>query len=180
MDAFRVPEYVEKHRVEVEVWTASGTVLAGWIALAPAAADHDGPESLVERLNAGDRVFPLEGAGPEGGVLLVNPFDVERVSAAADTPAGLVRRACFGPPREERVRLLFRSGAELEGLVRFELPPGLNRISDFLNGAEEFFALDTPKGVWIVHKRLVVTTRLYQDSPRPGEPQLTVIEGGDR
>lgn len=181
MDAFgatRVPEYVEKLRIGVEIVTASGERLAGSIAVLPVAAFHDGPETLLDRLNAGDRVFPLEGGAPGGGVLLVNPHDVECVHPAPGTELELVRREHVGPPRAERVRVRLRSGTELEGLVRFELPPGFNRISDFLNGPEDFYALDTPDGVWIVHKGLVSSTRLFQESPRPGEPQLSVIEGG--
>ena len=172
----RIPEYVQKLRVGVEVATSTGPRLTGWIAVSPASAFHDGPESLLDRLNSGDQVFPLEGG--EAGVLLVNPADVEWVKPEEGTIEELVRREAIGPTREERVRLRFRSGAELEGLLCFELPPNLNRVSDFLNGAEPFYALETMDGLFLVHKRNVCTTRLFQDSPRPGEPQLTVIEGG--
>lgn len=174
----RAPEYVEKLRVGVNLATSSGVALQGWIALSPVSPLHAGPETLLERLNAGDQVFPLEGGAPGGGVLLVNPLDVECVRPARGTPNELVRRAHFGPPREERVQVRFRSGAEVEGLVRFELPPGFNRISDFLNSPEEFYTLDAADGVWVIHKRLVCATRLYQGSPKPGEPRLGVIEGG--
>lgn len=122
-------------------------------------------------------VFPLEDG--ESGVLLVNPLDVEGVQPAEGTPTELVRRESFGPLREERIRVRFRSGTELEGIVRFELPQNLNRVSDFLNGPESFYALDTPEGVWLVHKRLVCSTRLFQESPRPGRPLLSLIEGGE-
>lgn len=170
----RIAEYVEKQRVGVDIATTSGATLSGWMAVSPVAAFHDGPETLLDRLNSGDRVFPLEGAE---GVLLVNPLDVERVRPDDDTAPELIRPESYGPAREERIRVIFRSGAELEGIVRFELPVGLNRVSDYLNGPEDFYPLDTPEGVWIVHKRLVCSTRLFQESPRPGEPRLTVIEG---
>jgi len=167
---------VQKLRVGVEVATSSGPKLGGWIALAPAAALHDGPESLLDRLNGGDQVIPMEGS--EGSVLLVNPMEIEFVRPEEGTAEELIRRENFGPTREERIRVRFRSGAELEGVIRFELPPNLNRVSDFLNGTDAFYPLDTAEGVAIVHKRLVSATQLFQDSPRPGEPQLTVIEGG--
>ena len=73
----------------------------------------------------------------------------------------------YSVTREERVSVRFRSGLELEGLLRMELPEMLNRASDFLNGPEDFFALMTADGVVLVNKRAVFDTRVYESSPLP-------------
>jgi hypothetical protein len=79
----------------------------------------------------------------------------------------LIVPPAFRITHEERVRVRFMSGRLLEGTLRFELPDELNRVSDFLNAEEDFFALHLPHGIALVNKRRVSHTRLYEQSPKP-------------
>lgn len=172
--------FIEKLRVAVQISISSGPALTGGMAVLPVSEHHVGPETLLDRLNASQRMFPLEGSA-EGGVVLINPLDVEVVRPAEGTPPILICTASYGTTREERVRVRMMSGVEIEGVVRFELPEGLNRVSDYMNCLEDFFALDAHDGVCLVNKRLMSTIRLFHGSPKPAPPappQLRRIEGG--
>lgn len=162
------PEYVRKVRVSVRILLPGQDPVEGFVSLDPSAERHQGPQTLLERLNRGDRVLPVLRGG-ERDVLLVNPLDVEVVEALANVPAELVVPPTYLVTHEERVRVRFMSGRMVEGTLRFELPNELNRVSDFMNADDDFFSLAGPHGILLVNKRRVSTTRLYEESPRPGQ-----------
>lgn len=159
-------EYVRKLRVAVTVSQAGDEPFEGLIALALRAQFHGGPETLLERLNAADRVIPVERSG-ENDVVLFNRLEIEWVLPGPDVTVDLLGPRPFRVTREERVRLRLRSGDELDGLLQMELPDYLNRISDFMNGPEHFFPLLTERGVALVNKLAVLSMRLYEGSPEP-------------
>jgi hypothetical protein len=160
------PCFVEKVRAAVRIALPSQQPLEGFVSLAPTAEFHGGAETLLERFNSGDRVIPVQRNG-EKDVLLLNPHDIESVSSMSRTAQDLMAPEPFRITHEERVRVIFMSGRQIEGVLRFALPDDLNRVSDYLNRDEDFFVLHTPGGTVLVNKRRVSTTRLYQQSPRP-------------
>lgn len=159
-------EYVRKLRVAAFVSQAGEEPLEGFFALAPQAEFHDGPETLLERLNAPDRVIPFERPG-DGSVVLFNRLEIEWVLPGPNVSVDLLCPRTFHVTREERVSLLLGGGDALDGLLRMEMPEYFNRASDFLNGPEHFFPLVTERGVVLVNKLAVINTRLYEGSPRP-------------
>jgi hypothetical protein len=161
-----IPEFVRKVRTSVRVSLPGLDFVEGFLSLAPRAEYHDGPQTVLERLNTSDRFVPIQRTG-ERDVLLVNPFDIEMVEPISNVPESLVVPPAFRITHEERVRVRFMSGRQVEGILRFELPDELNRVSDFLNGDEDFFALHLAHGIALVNKRRVSLTRLYQQSPKP-------------
>jgi len=160
------PVFVDKVRVAVRIVLPTQEPLEGFVSLAPRAEFHDGPETLLERFNSGDRVIPVQRNG-ERDVLLLNPQDIESVTGMSRKAHELIAPESFRITNEERVRIHFMSGRQIEGMLRFELPDDLNRVSDFLNRGEDFFVLHAVNGVVLVNKRRVSTARLYQQSPRP-------------
>jgi hypothetical protein len=58
-------------------------------------------------------------------------------------------------------------GETLEGVLQMELPEGFNRVSDYLNGPEDFFPLATPDGAYLVNKHRVREVQLFRASPKP-------------
>ena len=159
-------EYVRKLRVAVTVSQAGeDEPFEGLIALAVRAQFHAGPETLLERLNASDRVIPVERDGDD--VFLFNRLEIEWVLPGADVTADLLGPEVVDGTREERVRLRLRSGERLEGMLQIDLPDYLNRVSDFMNGPEHFFPLVTDQGIYFVNKLAVLSARLYESSPEP-------------
>lgn len=161
-----MPRYVEKIRVAVRVWLPHEPPMDGTFALGPQAEFHPGPETLLERVNAHDRVIPFQ-RDRDAAVLLLSRLDIEWVEPGRGVPEKLVWPPAWQITREERVNIRTAGGRELSGRILIELPEELNRASDFLNTADDFFALVTSDGVRLVNKRSVVHTRVFESSPRP-------------
>lgn len=159
-------EYVHKLRAVAWVSEHGDGAIEGCFALTPQAQFHNGPETLLERLNAPDRVIPFQLKEDEG-VLLLNRLEIEWVLPAPATSPDLICPPTYQVTREERVRLQLKSGEAMVGLLRMELPEWYNRASDFLNSPEHFFPLITEEGVVLVNKLCVLSTRLYEASPEP-------------
>ena len=157
-------EYVDKLLVNAWVKVPGEEPVEGFFALNPNAQFHEGPETLLERLNSADRVIPFERRSDDS-ILLLNRLEIEYVRPH---PNALPMLICPGRVnREERVGVRLKSGDAMIGLLRMELPDWFNRASDFLNGPEHFFPLATDQGVVLVNKLCVITTRLYEASPAP-------------
>ena len=150
-----MPHYVEKIRVPVRLARQGAPPAAGMLSLSPQAEMHDGPETLLERLNTRQRVLPLQQPGSEL-VLLVTRLQIEWVEAGPDVPPVLVRPVPYLATREELVRVSTASGGVFEGVISMEMPHEFNRASDYLNGDEDFFPLQMPDATRLVNKRHVV------------------------
>ncbi len=161
-----MPEYIPKMRVAVTVGQSGKPSADGHFSLAHHSAFHPGPETLFERLNAPDRVIPFHRA-EDGAVLMLSRHELEWVMAGSGVPDAHVCPPTHFATAEERVRVRFRSGATLEGMLRIELPEHLNRASDFLNGPEDFFPLVTGRGMRLVNKAQMVDVLVFESSPMP-------------
>src|SRR5215470_596561 len=84
-----LPEYVEKLRIAVRICQGGAEPRDGFFSLFPQAQFHDGPETLLERLNARDVVLPFD-APREGGTYMLNRLDLNWVMATASIYQHLV------------------------------------------------------------------------------------------
>ena len=158
-------EYVAKHRAFVRLSLPHQEPIAGELALNPNSALRDGPQTLLELLNSPHRTLPFERA--DGQVLLVTRLQIHYIAPGPDVPAEYVSPPSFVVSREEQVSLTFADGHNVTGRIQIELPDHLNRTSDFLNAADDFFALRTAGGVMLVNKACMRDMRVTQPSPRP-------------
>jgi len=162
----RLAEFIPKLRIAVRIAQPGREPTTGFFSLAPQAQFHEGPETLLERLNTPDRVLPFQ-RHADNAVVLISRLELEWVATGPGVNEDWICPPTFAVTREERVRVRFKSGDEIEGLLRMELPELVNRASDFLNGSEDFFALVTTDGVRLVNKHAVLDTRVYESSPLP-------------
>ncbi len=161
-----MPQYVEKIRVPVRLARSGQPPIAGLISLSPRAELHDGPETLLECLNAAPRVLPFQLADGDS-VLLVSREHIDWVESDASIEARLVRPPTFMATREERVRVRTAAGETFEGVIAMEMPHEFNRASDYLNGPEAFFPLRTPTGTRLLNKARVVDVLVRGSVPIP-------------
>ena len=159
-------EYVHKLRAIAWVSEQGEDAVEGCFALNPHAQFHNGPETLLERLNSPDRVIPFQ-RREDDGVLLLNRLEMEWVLPSPNMPPELICPQTYQVTREERVHIRLKGGETMTGLLRMELPEWFNRASDFLNSPEHFFPLITERGIVLVNKLCVLSTRLYEASPEP-------------
>jgi hypothetical protein len=159
-------QYIEKIRVPVRLSQPSYVPVDGYLALDPQAQYHSGPETVLERLNAPDRVIPFQ-RGDDESIVLVSRGDVEWIAADPAVASNLICPPNYQVTAEEHVRLHLVGGGKLEGKIQMELPPDQNRASDFMNGTEDFFPLLTPFGILVVNKERVSSMELSAPSPSP-------------
>jgi len=152
--------YIEKIKVSVQLAMRGETPAAGLLSLAPHAELHQGPETLLERLNLPTRIVPFQRACDDA-ILLVNRVAIEWVSAGTDVESKYVRPHAYQFTREERVHVRLIGGAVFEGVLAMELPQEFNRTSDFLNSEDDFFPLTSPSGTLLVNKRRVLEVRVF-------------------
>ncbi len=161
-----MPEFIEKIRTLVRYARPRESEAHGVMSLASATRTHDGPETILERLNAPDRVIPFE--TPDGrAVTLVSRLDLAWVAPRPGTDPKLIGPGTFLVTRQEQVRVRLEDGTQLEGVLQMELPEGLNRVSDFMNAPEDFFPLATADGTYLVNKSRVRDIVLFAASPKP-------------
>jgi hypothetical protein len=159
-------EYVNKLKVAAEVSQPNEEPAEGLFSLAPTMRFRAGPETLLERLNAPDRVLPFQRRSDDS-VVLYNRLEIAWVAAGAGVSSEQICPGTFHVTREEKVQIRLRDGGELEGLLRMEMPEHYNRASDFMNAEEDFFPLVTSRGIVLVNKRHVASMRLFESSPAP-------------
>ena len=159
-------QYIHKLRAAVRLSMPGQDPLDGELALAPVSPIGSGPETILELLNSPHHVIPLM-LGSDDGVLLVNRLNINWVMAGHGVDSELVGPRTFLVTREETVHVTLADGAAIDGLIQMELPADKNRVSDFLNAPEEFFALRTRLGIVMVNKTHVRDIRVTQPSPKP-------------
>lgn len=154
-----MPQYVQKIRVPVQLARAGAPPLAGLVSLFPHAELHDGPETLLECLDAPARMLPFQLAGGDA-VLLITRAHVEWVQPDASVDPRLVRPAPYMSTHEELVQVRMTGGETLEGMLSMEMPHEFNRPSDYLNGDDGFFLLGMASGTRLLNKARVVEVRV--------------------
>lgn len=157
--------FVEKIRTRVRLAQPGREPVGGFLALAPQAPYHEGPETILELLNSSLNVIPFIREDDEA-VILLTRTNIEWLAAGPDVPPELIHPPAYSFTREERVDLVLNDGRRIDGLVQMELPEDYNRISDFLNGSDDFYALVTRWGTVLINKAAVRETRLFEPAPR--------------
>jgi hypothetical protein len=160
-----MPGYVQKLRASVRVALAGDPPLDGVFCLAPWSRSHDGPQTLLELLNGGERVLPLE-LPDDGSVRLLTRTAIEWVAPHAGVDPRL-QRPNDRDHAEEPVLVRLHGGAEVEGLLQLERAGEFNRASDYLNKVEDFFAVETRAGLMLVNKQRVREVRVFTTAPLP-------------
>ncbi len=166
----RMAQYIAKRQVPVRISQPELVPFDGCLWLAPQSGTHAGHETILELLNSSLNVIPVHRPGEEA-VLLATRLNLDWVMATDIVDPSLVCPPTYWVTREERVKVTFIHGGSMDGLIRMELPPEINRPSDFLNGPEDFFPLVTRMGILLANKQRVREMSVYQATPAAPQPQ---------
>jgi DNA-binding response OmpR family regulator len=144
---------VPMRRVSATFWTVDGATFEAALFLHLNAEAHDGPETVLDRLNDPDLFLTLS-IGGENPVLFLNKIQLVRTDVSPeDHPpenAERLERASV-----ERIRVQLINGEQLTGTVLIEAPTGRRRLSDFLNTQPGFLPLQGPEHIHLLHKRFI-------------------------
>jgi hypothetical protein len=132
-------------------WTEDQATFEGSLFLHLTAESHDGPETVMDRLNTPDRFLVLSVAD-DSPVVFLNKAQIIRV----DVPSAA------GPPdaaeaamEVEHVRVRLINGEELDGTVRVDGPVGRHRLSGLLNAQSAFLLLQGQARLHLLQKRFI-------------------------
>lgn len=132
-------------------WTEDEATFEGSLFLHLTAESHDGPETVLDRLNTPDRFLVLSVAD-DSPVVLLNKAQIIRVDVPSEA----------GPPEAaapamnvEQVRVRLINGEQLDGIIRVDGPEGQHRLSGLLNAQPAFLPLQGPARLHLLQKRFI-------------------------
>ncbi len=158
--------YVEKLRVPVRIALQGVAPTEGLLSLSPRAEQHEGPETILDRLNGPQRVLPFH-RREDGAVVLVTRLHVVWVEAGPMVAAAVIRPPAYMTTREEHVRVRLIGEEAIEGVLAMEMPTEYNRASDYLNGPEDFFPLVTSTGTRLINKAMLLDVQVFASAAIP-------------
>jgi hypothetical protein len=135
--------------------------------LSERAQSHDGAESLIDLLNGpGDFLPAVE---PPRSLILLHKDALMALSVAVETDLPSQEPAEGEDSRKLgtslAVSIALRDGTEIGGMVHFVMPEGRNRLVDFLNEPEPFFAVKDGARSHLVNKRCIAHISLVGQEP---------------
>jgi hypothetical protein len=136
----------------VKLAWGGNTPVEGELTLARQSEFRSGPQTILERLNERVRVLAVVRGD---NTHLINRELIDWVAPGAHVDHDLVWPLAYHATREEHVRVHMMSGGTFEGVIAVEMPEGFNRVSDFLNGDDDFFALKAGSRLVLVNKRRI-------------------------
>lgn len=157
-EQYRIPKIV----VPVRVVLDGGTVVEGSVYLRTVAEAHAGRQKVVDLLTSPEKqFFPV---CTEETVRLVHQtrIAVAWIEEPEDADSGAILDEldlCFDPvfvAVELELAGMPREMARMKGQLRLVMPPGHQRVLDFLNLDEPFFSVETDRGTALVNKRYVL------------------------
>jgi len=141
-----------QYRLSVKLAWGGNTPVEGELTLERQSEFRSGPQTVLERLNERVRVLAVVRGDDTH---LINRELIDWVAPGAHVDHDLVWPRALHATREEHVRVHMMSGGTFEGTIAVEMPEGFNRVSDFLNGDDDFFALKAGSRVVLVNKRRI-------------------------
>jgi len=137
---------VEKRQEQVSLFLADGVVIEGVVFLAQYAMHHTGEQTVHDLLLETDPFLPMK--ANNGDFHLVRKGMISHVRC----PISLGQELEFV---EHRVRISFLGNEALQGIVKLDLPEHVARLTDFINGGNEFFPLFTGGHTYLVNRSLI-------------------------
>ena len=144
---------VPMRRVSATFWTVDGAAFEGALFLHLNAETHDGPETVLDRLNDPNLFLTLS-VGGDNPVLFLNKIQLVRADVSSEEHAPETAEL-LAHASVERIRVQLINGEQLTGTVLIEAPAGRRRLSDFLNTQPAFLPLQGTEHLHLLHKRFI-------------------------
>jgi hypothetical protein len=161
--------YVQKVRVPARVAEPGREPRDGAFLLFPSLGAERPSETLIELLNSSRVVVPFIPAD-DADVVLLTRAHIDWVIVGRDVDRGLVFPPDYVVSREQRVDLRLMDETHVHAVLQWHSPDGLTRLSDYLNGGDEFIPARTAFGTLLVNKLRVRETNLEESTDRPAAP----------
>lgn len=159
---------VSKLWVAVRLAQAQLVPRDGWFQLFPDHAALGRPETVLELLNSPRFVIPFLRREDEAVVLLVRE-NIDWVAIGPGAEPHLILPPDGRTALQQRVDLAFLEDRRITATVRWGDYLAKERLSDHLNGPEQFIAAEAAFGTLIVNKRRLREVRILDPDGSTGE-----------
>jgi hypothetical protein len=154
-------EHVVKRRTTVRVCQSGEDALDGLFCLAVESPELGRAETLFDLLNSSRKMVPFVRSG-DRRVSLLTRMNIDWVIAPEAVTAEWIYPPHYRLGFEEPVHVFFLDGRTIEGRLQIAADPRIDRASDFLNGASDFFPVKTRLGTLFANKARVRETLLVE------------------
>lgn len=137
---------VEKRQQQVGLFMADGVVFEGVVFLAQYAMHHSGEQTLLDLLLEDDPFLPMKSR--VGEFHLIRKGMISHIRGEVILEPGLEYV-------DRRVRISFLANEVLMGTIKMDLPPHSARLTDFINGGNEFFPVFCAEQTYLVNRSLI-------------------------
>jgi CheY-like chemotaxis protein len=144
---------VPMRSVSAEYWTVDGMTFQGTLSLHVNAETHQGPETVLDRLNDPNLFLTLRVPG-DVPVVFLNKIQIVRVDVPPEEGT-YVDPEHVAEANIQPIKVQLINGEQLQGTVRIEGPAGRRRLSDFLNIQPAFLTLVGPERLHLLQKRFI-------------------------
>jgi CheY-like chemotaxis protein len=139
--------------VAADYWTVDGKTFQGSLSLHLNAETHQGPETVLDRLNDPNLFLTLRVAG-DVPVVFLNKIQIVRVDIPPEEGT-FVDPDHLAEANIQPIKVQLINGEQLQGTVRIEGPEGRRRLSDFLNTQPAFLTLVGSARLHLLQKRFI-------------------------
>lgn len=137
---------VEKRQERVSLFMADGLNIEATVFLAQYAMHHSGEQNVLDLLLEDDPFLPAKSI--DGEFHLVRKGMISHVLCPVVLEQGLEYTT-------RQVKISFLGGESLQGEVRMDLPAHFARLTDYINGGDEFFPLFSGEYAYLVNRSLI-------------------------
>jgi hypothetical protein len=137
---------VEKRPEQVSLFMADGYVLEATVFLAQYAMNHSGEQNVLDLLLEADPFLPAKADNGEFHLVRKGMIGHIRCEVHLEQDLEYVERT---------VKVSFPGGEILQGLVKMDMPAHSARLTDYINGGNEFFPLFSGEHAHLVNRNLV-------------------------
>jgi hypothetical protein len=135
----------------------AGTPATGAVFVMDRAANHDGPETVLDMLNRAEAFFPFRPEARAEAVLLIAKAHTVLVEVEGVPFADPVRAQAA---QTADLEVVLEGGSTITGRAQFELPDAHRRLLDFLNASQHvFFAVTAGNVTSYVNRSHVLYAR---------------------
>jgi CheY-like chemotaxis protein len=144
---------VPMRSVTADYSTVDGMTFQGTLSLHLNAETHQGPETVLDRLNDPNLFLTLRVPG-DVPVVFLNKIQIVRVDVPPEEGT-YVDPEHVAEANIQPIKVQLINGEQLQGTVRIEGPAGRRRLSDFLNIQPAFLTLVGPERLHLLQKRFI-------------------------
>ncbi|MEA3543961.1 MAG: hypothetical protein U9R69_01930 [Thermodesulfobacteriota bacterium] len=137
---------VEKREEQVSLFMTDGIIFSGCVHLAQYAMRHSGEQTVLDLLREENPFLPMHSSS--GEFHLVQKRMINHLRCNLPLNEGFEYT-------ERQVKISFSGSETLQGVLKIDMPDHSVRLTDYINGGDDFFPLYFGEIAYLVNRSLI-------------------------